>query len=492
MNGVKTTFTSTHDIDLHGCGESIAAASDNSPAENVKPFAFCSHICGACTPVPLAVSFGGSSAGPWFEIAQSVVDANEEVLTEKSYFLCVTGANAKVEFEDPGQDCIRIGEQKPIITLLGELQALNEELSQMTLPPHIMNLTDEFARQQAIEQEILSRVPYNQVQFTSSHNSYDTNDHSIDIREQFLNHGTHSFELDIHKGDPPRNNPDIRIPDDFYVYHDFRDPDTRYKSFSEGMNEIASLGNTHPVTVFVDLKDELNENGDHTSATFDQILENTVGRENLYTPQDLIEKAQAVDSSISTLAEAVAEVGMPTIDELNGKTIVVATDNIGSYTGNHAFVAGKPHMNEEGEITDENMVFFNIGKPEKETTIYNPFPVTVSIPFTQKDGYDTEQEEMLQAIEAHGYVSRGYYFNDENFLTGKEYGLNHITTNEIGNEWNDLSAYGFPFRIKGEFLEKDFKNTQEQEGKLAVVTGATLTCPKAVMGSDIKFFRMNK
>ena len=130
------------------------------------------------------------------------------------------------------------------------------------------------------------------------------------------------------------------------------------------------------------------------------------------------------------------------------------------------------------------MIFFNIGKPKKEF-----FGIDTWI---QKDEYEDEQLNMLAAIDAQGYVSRGYYFHEEDFLYGKEVGLNHIATDDVGNQWNDLSEYGFPFKIKESFLMIDEHQTQQQEGKLAVVSGATLTCPKAVMGSDIKFFNMKK
>jgi len=465
---LTTTFTSTHDVNLSGCGESIAAATDNNPAENVKPFPFCLKINGPCVPKPLSVSYIGVSVGPWLDTIPSATDAGESLLIEDSYFKCVTGANAKVEFADPGQDCIRLGADKSIISMLGELQALIGAKAESNLPPHIRDLNYNPAIRE-LQNEILSRVPYNKVQFTSSHNSYDLEDHAIGVNEQFYDFGAHSFEYDIHIGDSGIIGEE-HLEDDFYIYHDFRDPGTRYESFSEGMNVISNLDNSHPITVFVDLKDELNASGNHSSATFDQVLVDTIGNENLYTPQDLIAKAQVYDPSITTLAEAVAEVGMPTMAELGGKVIVVATDNIGSYNGDLAFIAGKPHI-EDGVITDENMVFYNIGKPKKDVAGVGTW--------IQKDTIGYDESLMISAIDDHNYVSRGYYYNDEDFLNGIENGLNHIATNEIGNEWNDLSAYGLPFRIKGEFLQMDFEANQEQEGKLAVISGATLTCPNA-------------
>ncbi len=481
MEGVTTTFESTHDINLHGCDESMAAASDNNPAENVRPFAFCSHICGACLPVPFQMPGPGDrSIGPWFKTAESVVDAGERVLTEDSYFRCETGAKVKVEFEDAGQDSIRVGKGKTIKELLEEKAALVEQIKHGH-PYSMGGLQEEL---NALDEELQPRIdniPYNVLQQTSSHNSYDTDDHKIGMKEQFEQYETHSFEIDIHNGDPivQIGGSDNTIPNDFYVYHANLDKGTRYFSFSESMNEIGALKNTYPVTVFVDLKDELNSDGDQSSAIFDQILEDSIGSEKLYTPQDLIDKAQAVDPSISNLADAIAEVGWPTLGELNGRVMVVGTDNIGSYTGSNAFVAGKPHI-ENGQITDEDMIFFNIGRPKK-----GPWGAFGQHPYSKED------KKILEIIAQHDLVARGYYFNGEdNFEDGLEVGLNHITTNDIEEgDWTDLSTAGFPFRILDKYLEEE---AECKGGSLAVVTGATLTCPKAVHPADVKFFRMRK
>lgn len=462
---VTTTFESTHDIDLHGCDESVAAASDNNPVENVKPFAFCSHICSACTPVPFSISFGFFNSGPWFSTAKSIADAGEEVLTEKSFFLCMTGGMAKVEFENPGQDSIRVGEGKTIQDLLEKRKELMEQIEQGQ-PYNTGALQEQLNELNKELEPRIDNIPYNALQQTSSHNSYDTDDHSIGIKDQFGNYGTHSFELDIHEGDPPAQwpFPDNKMPNDFYVYHNVWDQGTRYNSFSEAMGEVGELGNTYPVTVFVDLKDELNSDGDHTSATFDQILEDKVGSENLYTPQDLIRKAQAVDPTISTLAGAVATVGWPTLGELNGKVMVVATDNVGSYTGDYAFTAPGAKFDDNGNFKPyPNAIFYNKKNPSLA---------------------------QVRDIQSNGFVARGYYFNgEENFEDGIELELNHITTNDIEDSWTDLSTLDFPFKILDSYLEQEAECI---DGDLAVVTGATLTCPKAVMGSDIKFFRMNK
>lgn len=490
-----TTFESTHDINLHGSGESIAAASDNNPAENVKPFIFCKHTRGACVPSPFSVNLWGSlGIGPWFSTANSIIDAGEEVLTVKSFFLCTRGGMEKVKFLDAGQDSIRLGNKKTIQDLLEEKEKLMEQIEH--IDPHSREALVEKLKD--LDEELqprIDKIPYNVLQHTSSHNSYDKDDHSISMKEQFDKYNTHSFELDIHIGDPDFksmpftdipfintpliNTPFIDIPsllekkldNDFYVYHDTRDRETRYKSFSQASDEIGKLPNKYPVTVFVDLKDPLNANGEHSSSTFDKILEDQIGSENLYTPEDLINKAKAVDPSISNLADAVDKVGWPTLGELNGKVMVIGTDNIGSYNGNNAFVADKPHLDGNGQITDKDMIFFNIGKPN----ILPKIPV-------QKDYYDDKQIKMLKAIADRGMVARGYYFNgEEHFENGVEVGLNHITTNDIeeGGEggWTDLSTAGFPFKILDSYLEEEVESLG---GHLAIVTGATLFCEKGI------------
>ena len=87
---------------------------------------------------------------------------------------------------------------------------------------------------------------------------------------------------------------------------------------------------------------------------------------------------------------------------------------------------------------------------------------------------------------------RIYGFNDGNFDDGTAYGTNFLGVDNVREEWNDLGEYGFPFKVREGFLMIDEHQTAGQDGKLAVITGATLTCPKAVHPADVKFFRMKK
>jgi len=127
MSGITTTFISTHDINLHGCDESIAAATDVKVPENMIPFAYCSHICSACKPQPF-MDFTGD---PWSKTVRSIEDSGERILTEESYFSCVTGGMAKVEIEDPGQETIYVGESGHVCELTEEEAAILEEMKDL-------------------------------------------------------------------------------------------------------------------------------------------------------------------------------------------------------------------------------------------------------------------------------------------------------------------------------------------------------------------------
>jgi len=477
MSGITTTFTSTHDVSLHGCGESIAAATDNNPAENVKPFAFCSHICGACTPVPLAVSFGGRSAGPWFATAKSATDTNEEMLTEESFFQCKTGANAKVEFVDPGQDCIYLGDIKPLRQLLEERGELIAN-SPLTKEDH--------DHLQALDNEILSRIPYNQAQFTSSHNSYATiSQDGLTIAQQMNGENINSVELDFRTGNPYRvGKLDTSPDDDFCVYHSsvdvpgFRDTQTPYDDIDEYkhdpwwtngcvvsrplLNEIKNVPTNQPVTIFIDLKNGVKPNdtsipswvsGDYrlTSNDLNNLLKDELG-DRLYTPSD--------GSSPSML-------------DMQNKIVVVLTDDTENYQNDFSASGSNP----AAFVAQTNL----------DNIIQNPS----SMVFYNTSSKDLD-ESVIAEIQANNGLLRTYGFDPNNFQAGVDYGTNFLGVDHVKEEWNDLAEYGFPFKVNEGFLMVDEHQTMGQEGKLAVISGATLTCPKAVMGSDIKFFRMNK
>jgi len=463
MNGITTTFTSTHDIDLHGCGESIAAATDNNPVENVKPFAFCSHACGACNPLPHITPH----EGPWYETAKSALDTNETLLTEESYFICLwKGANARVEFEDVNQDCIYLGDKKPLRELL-------EERSDLISNAHLREL--ERDRLQALDNEILSRIPFNQAQFTSSHNSYaEKYQDELLIKDQIIDYNIHSVELDFHLGNPYRPGKLDTSPDnDVCVYHSSLpgDASTNYDDKEEYLhnpwwtngcvkgepllNEIKTARtHHHPITVFIDLK-AWPIDPQFDSQQVDDLISRSFG-DKLYTP-----------------THSTAHGGSPSMLDMQNKIVVVLTDATANY---------QEYFSESGR----SPAAF-VAQTDLDNIIQNP----ESMVFYNTSSKDLDKS-VIAEIQANNGLLRTYGYEADNFQDGVDYGTNFLGVDHVKEEWNDLGEYGFPFKVREEFLMVDEHQTMEQEGKLAVISGATLTCPKAVMGSDIKFFRMKK
>ena len=390
-------------------------------------------------------------------------------MTEESYFLCETGAKAKVEFEDAGQDCIYIGDIKPLRELL-------EERGDLISNPYLREL--ERDRLEALSNEILSRIPYNQAQFTSSHNSYATKSQDgLTIAQQINTHNIHSVELDLHTGNPGRGLPDARPENDFCVYHSSipgdaatpYDDDPEYKFdarltndcvISEPLhNEIKNISTNQPITIFLDLKNGVKPN--------DTFLSDWISSDERLNGNELN------DLLIRSLGDRLyipSDGASPSLLDMQNKIVVVLTDDTKNYQNDFsapgsnpaAFVAQSP----DNVIQNpESMVFYN----------------------TKSKGFD---EFAIAEIQANNGLLRIYGFEAGNFQAGVDYGTNFLGADHVREEWNDLTEYGFPFKVREEFLIADEHQTMEQEGKLAVVTGATLTCPKAVHPADIKFFRM--
>jgi len=462
---ITTTFTSTHDINLRGCGESIAAANDVKIPENMLPFAFCSHIGAPCKPQPFTVF----DSDPWLKTARFIQDSGERVLTEESHFHCATGGMAKVEFVDPGQNCIYIGDIKPLRELLeerGELIANSDSNS------HLRELESD--RLQALDNEILSRIPYNQVQFTSSHNSYSKKyQDELLIKDQIVDYNIHSVELDFHLGNPDRGLGHSRPKDDFCVYHSSipGDASTNYDDMDEYkhdpwwtngcvkaeplLNEIKNARTNHqPITVFIDLK-ALPLQPQFDGQEVDDLITRSLG-DKLYSP-----------------AHSISDGGSPSMLDMQNKITVVLTDA----TGNYEEYFSEPGSNPAAFVAQTDM----------DNIIQNPS----SMIFYNTKSKDLD-ESVIAEIQANNGLLRTYGYEADNYQAGVDYGTNFLGVDHVKEEWNDLSEYGFPFKIKEAFLMLDEHQTMGQEGKLAVTSGATLTCPKAVHPADVKFFRLKK
>lgn len=217
--------------------------------------------------------------------------------------------------------------------------------------------------------------PWNEVHQVASHNTYRVPGGIAALHRL----GVRSFELDIHRGAPTRILRHVAPwsgvqtivaiaadavdhgpgrPGDWRVYHDSTSAASEYGHLSDGLIALASVRDTEPLTVFVDNKDGFG--GDHSGEAFDALLEQVFGAR-LFGPAELRARAPRAE----TLHDAVEQAGWPTVAELDGRVIVVLTDEIGGYDrrDGRAFVAPRPTF-AEGEggalhLPEHDAVFYN-------------------------------------------------------------------------------------------------------------------------------------
>lgn len=268
---------------------------------------------------------------------------------------------------------------------------------------------DDPARAEILAQmyELNEYIPYGSTQQLSSHNSYDTDDHDSSITDQFNEDGIHSFELDIHSGDPDRFGEwgkDEQLDEDYYVYHNSWDQGTRIESFSDGLQEIEALENREPITLFVDLKGNPLEADGLSRDVFEGLVQDKLG-DKLYTPQDWINSVPGA----TTLDEAFELGGWPTLANLDGRVMVVLTGGgmdgqLGDYVNGDngaadriAFIAPSA-----GDGAHPDAVFYNTNSVQDASEL-------------NEDGYST----------------RIYHIkNPEDYQEAQEAGINHIAVNQ--------------------------------------------------------------
>jgi len=249
-------------------------------------------------------------------------------------------------------------------------------------------------------------LPYGSIQQLSSHNSFDTDDHNLSITDQFNQEGIHSFELDIHHGDPDKFfevGDDETLDGDYPVYHASWDTGTRIDSLTVGLQEVGGLNNHEPITLFIDLKnDPLLQSEELSRDIFDDVLREELGPK-LYTPQDWIDSVPGA----STLEEAFEIGGWPTLEDLDGRVMVVVTGGdmdgqLGEYVSNGA----------------GNQAAFIAPKPD---TGVSPDAVF----------YNTSDLDAAIEMNENGYATRLYHVdNPEDFQAAQDAGINHIAVNE--------------------------------------------------------------
>jgi len=243
-------------------------------------------------------------------------------------------------------------------------------------------------------------TPWNLVRQESSHNSY-LNAGGIGV---LYHHGVRSFEFDIHRGAPtdftPWTDPlalaspllaiaydharhDRGVTNDWRGYHLSGSARSEYDLLSDGLQAVADLASAEPITVFIDVKDDFA--GSHTAEAFDRLLRDRLG-EDLYTPGDLIARLPEADN----LEQVIAEVGWPTVAELDGRVLVVLTGNFDQYqsTSPAAFVAPAPRF----VTTDDGPQHL----PTPGVVFYNA-------------EFSTDDDDAIRNIRSRGLIVRTYF-----------------------------------------------------------------------------------
>ena len=255
--------------------------------------------------------------------------------------------------------------------ILGSARAPSPPEPERTPEPVVLAPADPLAMQMPLPVALppvwdaTSSAAWNDVHQAASHNSY-----AVSGGVQLLfDLGVRSFELDIHRtgsidfgvglvpwsSKPPAsmNAPDWR------VYHLSGHEDAEYDYFTDGLLAVASLDTTDPITVFVDNKDGFG--GAHSVERFDELVVAALG-DRLYRPSDFARRAPEAP----TLQQVVAAVGWPTVDELEGRVMVVLTDRVERYLdeGSAAFVAQVPALVEVDGVVEhrpaDDVVFYNV------------------------------------------------------------------------------------------------------------------------------------
>lgn len=171
-------------------------------------------------------------------------------------------------------------------------------------------------------------IPYNKVQFKTSHNSYATDVSIIDL---ITVHNFQAIELDLHTS--KLFNPTIAK--DWYIYHHTLDLKSNINTFSEALRKLSKYSRSNKghdvITVFLDT-DRFDKS--HSINDFNMLLSKNFSHK-LFTPKRIKSK-------------------WPKLEHLKDKFIFVLTSgDLKKYITSKnqlAFVASKPNRIIEGSI----------------------------------------------------------------------------------------------------------------------------------------------
>ena len=158
-------------------------------------------------------------------------------------------------------------------------------------------------------------LTYNERYQRQSHNSYE---HEW---IQALDQGIYNVEIDIRNHNPYNGRMDWKVRHDAHG-GDKNNCGRGNGSFAVCLRDLRNWHNQHPghfpITVIIDKKDGWQSGKARGPGDFDQRLHGEIGRENIFTPGDLL-------GDFSSLRTAVVSGSWPTIGALSGKFIFLMT-----------------------------------------------------------------------------------------------------------------------------------------------------------------------
>jgi len=270
---------------------------------------------------------------------------------------------------------------------------------------------------------------YNAVRQKSAHNAFQQQE---GIYDQIVYWRIRSLEMDLHAAKLGHGG----LKGDWFVYHGMHNPDTSVHRLSDFLRICRGVRHAIPrhevLTVFLDIRDAFHAtpSASQSGEALDRLLVDTLGKDRLYRPADLLARSPRA----TTLQDSVATAGWPALESLRGRMIFVLTGDTAlqrTYLGTKspldrvAFLSAKVARAADVPGADPDIVFFNMSD--------------VKVKLSKK-------------VDDAGLVGRAYYINDRaRWKAAVEHRTHHIATDHI-NAWRDrwsttaCPETGFPFQ----------------------------------------------
>ncbi|GAB3517589.1 Ca2+-dependent phosphoinositide-specific phospholipase C [Photobacterium alginatilyticum] len=286
-----------------------------------------------------------------------------------------------------------------------------------------------------------ANVRYNQIRQKSSHNSYQRKE---GYPTQALYWRIRSMEIDIHSGNNGSGWPQLNS--DWYVYHaSVIDQGTTVNTLCDALDALKAFHQAVPnhevITIWLDLKDDFDSNRNQTPESLDRLISDTLGRDNIWGPSDLI-------GSSSNLQAAVASHQWPPLKSLQGKFI------FGCTTGNLSSPNSVLNQYVDNGATASQRLCFVAPEITKPSDLLNH---NYAVMFNLSSSHTTLAQDVFNA----GFISRAYGLNSQSrWSRGWSSNANHLGTDKVNtftDKWarTDLPETGYPFTGIDASLDSD-------------------------------------